>query len=98
MSSRLTKADVQRIARLAHLDLTAEEQELFTRQLGQILEFAERLRDVDTTDVSETWHPVSEAGPLRPDTPRASLTNDVALRSAPAPGPHGLFRVPRVIG
>ncbi len=98
MSNRLTKAEVQRIARLAHLDLTDEEQALFARQLGQILEFAERLRDVDTTGISATWHPVSEPGPLRPDTPRESLTNDSALRNAPAPGPQGLFRVPRVIG
>ena len=100
MSSKLTKAEVQRIAQLAHLDLTDDEQELFTRQLGQILEYAERLNDVDvdTTQVSATWHPISEAGPLRPDTPRESLMNDEALRNAPAPGPEGLFRVPRVIG
>ncbi len=98
MSSPLTKAEVQRIARLAHLNLTTDEQDLFTRQLGQILEYAECLRDVDTTTVSATWHPGSEPGWLRADTPRESLTNDAALSNAPAPGPQGLFRVPRVVG
>ena len=98
MSSPLTKSDVQRIARLAHLDLTDEEQALFTHQLAQILEYAERLQEVDTTDVSATWHPGRSVGPLRPDTPRPSLVNDDALANAPAPGPSGLFRVPKVIG
>lgn len=96
MSSKLTRAEVQRIAALAHLELTDDEQEIFTRQLTQILEYASRLDDVDTTQVSATWHPVHETGSLRPDTPQPSLTKEEALRNAP--GPQGLFRVPRVIG
>ena len=98
MPSPLTIQDVERIARLAHLDLTPEERTLFARQLGQVLEYAERLQEVDTKNVSATWHPVSEPAPLRPDEGRASLTNEAALDNAPAPGPGGLFRVPRVIG
>ena len=98
MSSPLTKSDVKRVARLAHLDLTDEEQTLFSEQLAQILEYAERLQEVDTTNVSATWHPGTEVGPLRPDTARPSLGNDEALANAPAPGPRGLFRVPKVIG
>ena len=98
MSSPLTRSDVERIARLAHLELSADEQELFTRQLAQILEYAERLQDVDTTNVSATWDPGKGFGPLRPDTPGPSLPTDDALANAPAPGPRGLFRVPKVIG
>ena len=98
MSSPLTLKDVERIAALAHLDLTRDEKQLFTRQLAQILEYAERLQEVDTTDVSAAWQPVSEPAPLRPDEPRESLSNEAALDNAPAPGPGGLFRVPRVIG
>lgn len=98
MSSPLTTSDVERIARLAHLELTADEKELFTRQLAQILEYAERVQDVDTTHVSATWHPGAQAAPLRPDTPCPSITTQDALANAPAPGPGGLFRVPKVIG
>ncbi len=98
MASPLTKADVKRIARLAHLELNDDEQALFTQQLAQILKYVERLQDVDTTDVAATWHPGVEVGPLRPDTPRPSLATDDALANAPAPGPRGLFRVPKVIG
>ena len=98
MSTRLTRADVERIAALAHLELTEDETELFTKQLGQILEYAERLQDVDTSGVSATWHPGAASGTLRPDVPRPSLTRHDALANAPEASPEGLFRVPKVIG
>ncbi len=98
MPSPLTLKDVERIAALAHLELTADEKQLFARQLAQILGYAERLQEVETTNVSADWRPVSETAELRPDERRESLSNEAALDNAPAPGPGGLFRVPRVIG
>jgi aspartyl-tRNA(Asn)/glutamyl-tRNA(Gln) amidotransferase subunit C len=98
MPSPLTLEDVERIAALAHLELTADEKQLFARQLAQILGFAERLQEVETTNVSADWRPVSETAELRSDERRESLSNDAALDNAPAAGPGGLFRVPRVIG
>ena len=98
MSTRLTRADVERIAALAHLDLTDEETELFTLQLAQILEYAERLQNVDTSAVPATWHPGATGGHLRHDLRRPSLPREDALASAPDPAPEGLFRVPKVIG
>ena len=97
MPTRLTRSDVERIAALAHLDLTDDETELFTEQLGQILEYAERLQRVDTSTVSATWHP-GTAGALRPDVLRPCLAREDALANAPDPAPEGLFRVPKVIG
>ena len=97
MPSPLSLEEVERIATLAHLDLTPDEQELFARQLAQILEYAERLKNVDTSGVSTTRH-TGSGSTLRPDDPRESLSNEAALENAPAPGPRGLFRVPRVIG
>ena len=97
MPSPLTPKDVERIAALAHLDLTLEEQQLFTRQLAQILDYAERLQEVDTTGVSASWQPGSQTAPLRQDVRRESLSNEAALDNAPAVGPGGLFRVPRVV-
>ena len=51
MANELTRHDVNRIAELAHLQLSDEEAALFTRQLGDILRYAERLQEVDTTTV-----------------------------------------------
>ena len=98
MPSSLTLQDVERVAALAHLDLTPEEKKLFTRQLAQILEYAERLQEVETTNVAADWRPTSHTAPPRADELRESLSNEAALENAPAPGPSGLFRVPRVIG
>lgn len=98
MPSPLTRSDVEKIAALAHLDLTAEEIERFTPQLAQILEYAERLAEVDTSTVSAAWRPLTDGSPLRDDEPRPSLATEEALANAPAPGPGGLFRVPKVIG
>ena len=98
MLTLLTRADVERIAALARLDLTEAETELFTHQLAQILEYAERLQEVDTNAVTATWHPGTTASSLRPDVLRPSLTREDALANAPDAAPDGLFRVPKVIG
>jgi aspartyl-tRNA(Asn)/glutamyl-tRNA(Gln) amidotransferase subunit C len=101
--SSLTIADVERIAALAHLELTDDEKPLFTRQLADILDYAEQLQAVDTTGVPATAH-VNAAGSgaesvERPDEPRPSLPVTDALANAPdAARDAGLFRVPRVIG
>ena len=96
--SRLTIADVERIAALAHLELTDEEKHLFTRQLADILSYAEQLQSVDTAGVPATAH-VNVVERDRDDAPRPSLAVEDALANAPDAAPDaGLFRVPRVIG
>jgi aspartyl-tRNA(Asn)/glutamyl-tRNA(Gln) amidotransferase subunit C len=97
--STLTAADVERIAALAHLELTDEEKQLFTRQLADILNYAEQLQAVDTTGVPATAHVHTTEGVERPDEPRPSLSTGDAIANAPESAPDaGLFRVPRVIG
>jgi aspartyl-tRNA(Asn)/glutamyl-tRNA(Gln) amidotransferase subunit C len=89
---------VRYIADLAHLDLTSEEEELFTRQLADILAYAEQIDAVDTTGVVATAH-VSGRSARRHDEVRPSLPRQDALANAPdAAREAGLFRVPRVIG
>lgn len=96
--STLTIADVERIAALAHLELTDEEKHLFTKQLADILSYAEQLQAVDTAGVPATAH-VTVFERDREDIPRPSLPVDEALANAPDGAPDaGLFRVPRVIG
>jgi aspartyl-tRNA(Asn)/glutamyl-tRNA(Gln) amidotransferase subunit C len=98
MSSSLSREDVLRIAELARLELTADEVELFTRQLAGILQYVEQIREVDTTDVPPMSHVLNQTTD-RPDEPAASLTRDQALANAPEAAVHaGLFKVPRVFG
>ena len=96
--STLNHQDVKRIAELARLALTADELDLFTRQLGDILTYVEQIRALDTTGVPPTSSVLNR--PVdRPDEPRPSLSRADLLRNAPDAAPEaGLFKVPRVIG
>lgn len=99
MSSALTIADVERVAALAYLDLTADEKALFTRQLDGILDYARQLQAIDTTGVPATAHVHAHQESEREDERRASLSRADAVGNAPdANADAGLFRVPRVIG
>jgi aspartyl-tRNA(Asn)/glutamyl-tRNA(Gln) amidotransferase subunit C len=98
MAAPLTIADVERVAALAQLELTDEEKRLFTRQLADILHYAEQIQALDTLDVPATAHVRTEDAE-RPDEPRPCLDVNDALANAPDSDPDaGLFRVPRVIG
>ena len=99
MPQRLTRADVERIATLARLELTDAEKDLFVRQLTEVLEYAEQIQAIDTTGVPPTSHVLFQQQADRDDTPAPSLSNAEALANAPDPSTQtGLFRVPRVIG
>ncbi len=97
--SAFTADDVRRLAALAQLELNPEETEAFTRQLGDILEFARQVQDADTTapeDPEEVILPVAE--PRRDDAREPSLPRDQVLSGAPDGDPStGLFKVPRVL-
>jgi aspartyl-tRNA(Asn)/glutamyl-tRNA(Gln) amidotransferase subunit C len=98
MSTPLTIADVERIAALAHLELTDQEKQVFTKQLADILTYAEQLQAIDTTGVAATAH-VNAHEAERDDERRPSLPVAEVLRNAPDRDPDaGLFRVPRVLG
>ena len=97
MTERLTRTEVERIARLAHLELDDAEADRLTRQLGDILTYFERLREVDTSGVEATTHPVSAGPRMRDDQSREALPRDEAVAGAPDAA-DGLFRVPKVIG
>src|SRR4051794_33712680 len=54
MSQNFTREDLERVARLARLELDPSEQDLFARQVAGILEYADQIQKVDTTDVEPT--------------------------------------------
>jgi aspartyl-tRNA(Asn)/glutamyl-tRNA(Gln) amidotransferase subunit C len=99
MATELSVADVERIAALAHLELTDAEKALFTRQLAEILAYAEQVQELDTTGVPATAHVDTTHRAERDDEPRPSLPVADALDgAADADTSAGLFKVPRVIG
>jgi aspartyl-tRNA(Asn)/glutamyl-tRNA(Gln) amidotransferase subunit C len=102
MSGDFTREDVERIARLARLELTEQEKTLLTPQLSAFLAYAEQVQQVATAGVPPTSHPLDSTAGLnvswRDDTPQASLDRTEALSQAPeADVARGLFKVPRVL-
>ena len=99
MSDVLSRAEVARIAELAHLELTDAEAEAFSRQLGDILAYATQVQALDTSGVPPTSHVLNDATVDRPDVEAPSLDRQIAVTAAPDGDEQaGLFRVPRVIG
>ena len=97
MSKKLTRNDVERIASLANLQLTKNEVSLFTEQLTQILQYAEKLQTVDTSSLSTSNKKKNATSELRPDNRNSSLDRQEALSGAPDASSDGFFRVPKVI-
>jgi aspartyl-tRNA(Asn)/glutamyl-tRNA(Gln) amidotransferase subunit C len=100
MADTLTRADVERIAALARLELTPDEVTLFAGQLTAILAYADQVQRVDTSGVPAAPAAADPAGTaMRDDEPAGSLDRDVLLDQAPAADrAAGLFKVPRVLG
>jgi len=88
--------DVQYIARLARIELTDAEEQKLGAQLNNILGYIEKLKEIDVSDVEPTAHAVPMVNVTRPDEVRPGLSNDEALRNAPAKA-GGLFIVPKIV-
>jgi len=91
-----TDLDVKYVAHLARIALSPEEEQKIGTQLGNILEYIEKLKELDVTDVQPTAHAVPLINVMRPDETRPSLSNEEALRNAPAKA-NGLFLVPKIV-
>jgi aspartyl-tRNA(Asn)/glutamyl-tRNA(Gln) amidotransferase subunit C len=94
--SRISRAEVERVAHLARLRLDEDEAAAMTRQLESILDYVALLEAVDTEGVPATSHVIPLATPLRTDAPGALLTPELAVSNAPAPRGTA-FTVPRVL-
>ena len=88
--------DVKYVAHLARLHLTPDEEKKLGAQLGGILGYIEKLKELDVTGVEPTAHAVPLVNVTRPDEVRPSLPHDDALRNAPAQA-NGLFMVPKIV-
>ena len=97
MPERLTAADVAHVAKLARLDVTDEEVDLFAEQLAAVLDHADDVAALDTAGVPPTAHPLPLQNVFRADEPRPSLDRDEVLAQAPETE-DGRFKVPRILG
>ncbi len=88
--------DVKYVAHLARIALTPAEETKLSAQLAGILGYIEKLKEVDVTGVEPTAHAVPLVNVTRPDAVRPSLSNEDALRNAPAKA-NGLFIVPKIV-
>ena len=92
----LSKAEVEHIAELAKLGLTEEEKEIFRHQLSAILEYAQRLQELDTDAIPPTAQVVPLQNVMAPDVVRPSLPREDILANAPA-SQDGMFRVKAIL-
>ena len=97
VTSSLSRDDVVHVARLARLDLTEEEVELFTAQLRTVLDHAADVAALDLSHLEPSSHPIALENVLRADEPRPSLDRAEVLAAAPAVE-DDRFRVPRIGG
>ena len=93
---RLSQKEVEHIALLSRLKLTAQERERMTTQLNDIMGFFEQIGELDTADVEPTSHVIPMRNVFRPDEVRPSLLVDDVLQNAPQRA-GDTFRVPRVV-
>lgn len=92
----LSLDEVRRIATLARLALTPEEERIFAGQLSAILDYVAQLEELDVQGVEPMTHALAEAPALRADALHESLPPEVALANAPA-REGNTFKVPRII-
>jgi aspartyl-tRNA(Asn)/glutamyl-tRNA(Gln) amidotransferase subunit C len=97
MAARITRQDVEHVARLARLALSDDEVEALTHDLGAILDHAADVSALDTSDVPPTAHPLPLVNVLRADETRPGVSRDEVLAEAPE-AEDGRFRVPRILG
>jgi aspartyl-tRNA(Asn)/glutamyl-tRNA(Gln) amidotransferase subunit C len=88
--------DVKYVAHLARLSLSPEEEQKIGAQLGNILGYIEKLKEIDVTGVEPTAHAFPLVNVTRPDEVRPSISSEEALRNAPAHA-NGLFIVPKIV-
>jgi len=96
----ITESDIEKVAQLAHLEITEEERHAFTPQMADIVAYVEQLNDLDTSQIDPATGGLTPEGEKtessRSDAVRPSLGQKVALEEAPDPA-SGHFRVPKVL-
>ena len=93
----ITIKDVEHVAKLARLELTEEEKELYTKQLGAVLEYVNQMNEVDTSNVEPMTQVINFVNVMRDDKVVYEHTKEELLKNAPEEE-NGFFRVPKIGG
>ncbi len=93
---KITKQEVEHVAKLARLELSDRQKDMFTDQLSNILSYVEQLNELDTKGVEPTSHVLDIRNVMRDDVAEESLPQEKALFNAPERAA-GHYRVPLII-
>ena len=93
----IDRQQVQKVALLARLSLTPDEEESFTDQLNSILTYMEQLNELDTANVEPTTRAIDVSNVLRPDHQQTHEDRESILNCAPDRD-QDFFKVPRILG
>ncbi len=93
---KITKQEVEHVAKLARLELSEQDKERLTDQLSNILTYVDKLNELDTTGVEPTSHVLDINNVMRDDLSEESLPQDRALANAPEKAA-GHYKVPKII-
>lgn len=96
MATRLDESQVRKVAKLSRLELAEAEIEEFTSQLGAILDYVEKMNELDTENVEPLAHCLPISNVLRPDHVTESLGAEKALANAPQRD-GDFFKVPKIL-
>ncbi len=91
----ITIKDVEHVARLARLELTEEEKVKFSKQLGDVLTYAEQMNEIDTEGVEPMSHAIPIVNVMREDEVICTLSKEELMKNAPLKE-NGFFRVPKI--
>ncbi|MEK6697716.1 MAG: Asp-tRNA(Asn)/Glu-tRNA(Gln) amidotransferase subunit GatC [Nitrospirota bacterium] len=93
---KISKQEVEHVAKLARLEFSQQEKEKLTQQLSNILTYVEKLGELDTKGVEPTSHVLDIKNVMRDDVIAGSLPQDRALANAPEKAA-GHYKVPLII-
>ena len=91
----ITIKDVEHVAKLARLELTEEEKELYTKQLGDVLKYVDQMNEVDTSNVKPMAQVVDLVNVMREDKVYYEHTKEELMANAPEEE-EGFFKVPKI--
>ena len=93
---KINENDIQKVAKLARLELSGEESEEFSRQLNDIIEYVEKINELDTSGVKPADHIIELSNVFREDTVQKSIDASEIEKMAPS-FRNGHIVVPRII-
>ncbi len=96
MPTDTTTIDVQYVAHLARLSLSPEEQAKFASQLKNILQYVDKLKELDVSHIEPTAHAIPITNVVRKDIVKPSIPTELALQNAPQKA-NNLFIVPKIV-